>query len=101
MRRKQQEAVPNPMIGKRRRQFFVQISIWIFAPYQGLFAQIQVEHQINPVLEVLFTFCTRCHQWRAYRVASAAVFSDGPKSSSILHTLSKLDISLVKEYQII
>jgi hypothetical protein len=79
-----------------------EISIWIFAPYQGLFAQIQVEHQmiqINPVAEVLFIFCTR---WRAYHVASAAVFSDGPKSaSSVLHTLSKLDISLVKEYQII
>ena len=47
------EAIPNPMIGRRRRQFWFQISIWIFTPYQGLFAQIQVEHQINAVPEIL------------------------------------------------
>jgi hypothetical protein len=72
------EAILNPMIRETTTLDFCSRSLSGSSHHiRDFFAQIQVEHQINPVLKVLFIFCTR---WRAYRVASAAVFSDGPKS---------------------
>ena len=65
------EAIPNPMIGRRRRQFFVPDQYLDLRTISGSFCTtyFKVEQQINPVLEILFIFCTRCHRWRAYRVA--------------------------------